>query len=256
MAPPIARALERELITNARMWRGLAFSSFVAPILFLLALGVGLGDLIDDNTSSLDGLSYLEFVAPGLMLATIVQIAGSESLWPVMAGMKWTRQYHGMIAAPLRPADVFGGFVLFQVVRAALMGTGFIIAAALLGAVSSPWAPLAIVAGALTAAAIAAPIGAWAATRESDMGFSLVFRLVIMPLFLFSGTFFPVSELPDVLQKLVVISPLYHGVELARAATTGVYEAGSLLGHVAALAAFIVVGSWFGARTFSRRLGS
>jgi lipooligosaccharide transport system permease protein len=173
-----------------------------------------------------------------------------------MAGMKWTRQYHGMISAPLRPADVFGGFVLFQVVRASLMATGFIVAAALLGAVSSPWAPLAIVAGALTAAAIAAPIGAWAATRESDMGFSLVFRLVIMPLFLFSGTFFPVSELPDVLQKLVVISPLYHGVELARAATTGVYEAGSLAGHVAALVLFIAVGSWFGARTFTRRLGS
>jgi lipooligosaccharide transport system permease protein len=256
LSPPIARALEREIITNARMWRGLAFSSFVAPILFLLALGVGLGDLVDTNTASLDGLSYLEFVAPGLMVATVVQIAGSESLWPVMAGMKWTRQYHGMTSAPLRPADVFGGFVLFQVLRAALMGAGFIVAAALLGAISSPWAPLAIVASGLTAAAICAPVGAWAATRESDMGFSLVYRLVILPLFLFSGTFFPVSELPGVLQRLVVLSPLWHGVELARAATTGVYEADSLLGHVAALGAFILAGSWWGVRTFTRRLAS
>jgi len=256
VSPPIARALEREIITNQRMWRGLAFSSFVAPILFLLALGVGLGDLVDANTNNLGGLTYLEFVAPGLMVATVVQIAGSEALWPVMAGMKWTRQYHGMISAPLRPADVFGGFVLFQVLRGALMGTGFIIAAALLGAVKSPWAPLAIGAAALTAAAISAPIGAWAATRDSDMGFSLVFRLVILPLFLFSGTFFPVSELPAALEKLVVLSPLYHGVELARAATTGQYEAVPILGHIAALAVFIVVGSWFGVRTFSRRLSS
>jgi lipooligosaccharide transport system permease protein len=108
----------------------------------------------------------------------------------------------------------------------------------------------------LTAWSFAAPLTAYSASRENDVTFSLVIRLIVQPLFLFSGTFFPVEQLPSWLRSLVVLSPLYHGVELCRAATTGTGDPVALAGHVAALALLIAVGWWFGVRTFTRKLAS
>ncbi|MCU1426686.1 MAG: type transporter, partial [Actinomycetia bacterium] len=126
--------------------------------------------------------------------------------------------------------------------------------AALFGAVPSAWGVLAIPAAALCGCAFAAPLSAFSATQETDLGFPIIMRLGIIPLFLFSGTFFPVKQLPGWVQPLTALSPLWHGVELCRAATTGRAHLWPVLGHIAVLVAFVAIGSWFGRRTFTRRL--
>lgn len=253
-APALVRVVEREARVFRHLWRGSVFSSVVTPLLFLAAMGLGLGGLVDERSGAVDGVDYLVFVTPGLLAASAMQTAAGESLWPVMAGTKWMRFFHGMVATPVAPADVYGGFVVWQALRVALAASLFLVVAVPLGGVTSWWAPLAVGAATLTGAAFAAPLAAFAVGRESDQSFALIMRLAIVPLFLFSGTFFPVDQLPDALEPLAWISPLWHGVELTRSATTGSAEPGPTLAHVATLVVVIAVSWRAGTRAFSRRL--
>jgi lipooligosaccharide transport system permease protein len=148
---------------------------------------------------------------------------------------------------------VFGGWVLWIGAREAMNATIFVVVATLLGAVLSPWGVLAVPAAALTGLAFAAPLSAYSAVQDSDLGFPVIMRVGIVPLFLFSGTFFPVEQLPAWLQPVAWVSPLWHGVELCRGATTGSLGLASV-GHVAYLGACIAVGCWFGVRNFASRL--
>jgi lipooligosaccharide transport system permease protein len=249
-----ARVLEREARVYARLWRGSVFSSFVTPVLYLGAMGLGLGGVVDAHNRSVAGVSYLAFVTPGLMAAGAMQSASGEALWPVLSGFKWMRHYHAMSAAVPQPADIYDGIVGWLACRITITTSAFLVVAAALGGVSSPWAVLAVPAAVLGALAVAAPLAAFSARQQSDAAFAPIFRLVVFPLFLFSGTFFPVSLLPRWGQALVVLSPLWHAVELCRAATTGHGHGWVDLGHVAALLLCIAAGAWFGRRAFTRRL--
>lgn len=252
--PGMLRVVERNARVFRRLWRGSVFSSFLAPVLFLAAMGVGLGGLIDDRNTDVDGLSYLVFVTPGLLAASTMQAAAGDSLWAVMAGVKWLRFYHGMVATPLRAADVFGGHVIWTALRTAISATAFLVVGALLGGVPSPWAVLAVPFAVLGGMAFAAPLSAYAASQETELSFAAIMRLGIVPLFLFSGTFFPVEQLPAGVRPLAWLSPLWHAAELCRDATTGDLRWVSMAGHVAVLVA-IVWGGWrLGARSFTRRL--
>jgi lipooligosaccharide transport system permease protein len=224
--------------------------------LFLAAMGVGLGDLIDERSGGAGGVHYVDFIAPGLLAANAAMVAAGESLWPVLGGLKWMRTSHGMVSTPIAPSDVYRGLVAWAIVRDMMSATAFVAVAALFGAIPSPWGVLAIPAAALTGGAFAAPLAAFSATQETDLSFPLIMRLAIIPLFLFSGTFFPVDQLPGWAQPLVVLSPLWHGVELCRAATTGHADAPAVLAHIAVLVGFVAVGAYFGARTFTRRLAA
>lgn len=248
------RIVEREARVFRRLWRGSAFSTFLAPVLFLAAIGIGLGGLVDENRGAVSGLSYLQFVAPGLLVAGAMQSAATDSLWPVMAGTKWLRTFHGMVATPIAPADVFTGYVLWTAIRTTLSATAFLFVATLLGGVPSLWGVLAVPAAVLCASAFSAPLAAFSATQQSDLSFPIIMRLGVMPLFLFSGTFFPVSQLPGALQPLAALSPLWHGVELARSATSGSAELLPTLSHIGVLVAVIAAGAWVGARTWRHRL--
>jgi len=248
-----ARVVEREARVFSKLWRASVFSSFVTPVLYLGAMGIGLGGIVDARNRSVDGLSYLVFVTPGLMAAGAVLSASGESLWPILSGFKWMRHYEAMSAAVPQPRDIYDGVVGWIGCHVALTSTAFLVVAVLLGGVTSPWAPLAVPAAVLGALAIVAPLAAFSATQESDAAFSPIMRLAVFPLFLFSGTFFPTSLLPDWGRWLVVISPLWHAVELCRAATTGRGDWADI-GHVAALAACVVAGALWGHRTFTRRL--
>ncbi|MBA2625238.1 MAG: ABC transporter permease [Acidimicrobiia bacterium] len=248
------RVVERELRIFRRLWRGSIFTSFLTPVLFLAAMGFGLGGLVDERNADVAGVDYLEFLAPGLLAASAMVSAAGGSLWPVMGGMKWTRTFHAMVSTPLAASDVYGGFVAWISLRATISAAAFLLVATVLGAVPSPWGVLALPATALTAAAFVAPLAAFSATQDSDAAFPVIMRLGIVPLFLFSGTFFPLEQLPDGLEPLAVLSPLWHGVELCRGATTGSLDLLPALGHVAALLACVAAGCWWGARTFTRRL--
>ena len=254
MATTMLRVVEREARVFRRTWHGSVFSSLVAPVLFLAAIGVELGSLVDERSGPVEGLSYLQFVTPGMLAASAMQTAAGFSLWPVMAGTKWIRFFHGMVATPLSPGDIHAGLVLWAALRAALYGAGFFAVATLLGGVHSAWGLLAIPAAALCGAAFAAPLAAFAASQDTDLPFAVIMRLGIMPLFLFSGTFFPIDLLPAWLRVAAVLSPLWHGVEMCRAATTGSIEWWPWIGHGIVLAACVAAALPWGRRTFARKL--
>lgn len=250
------RAAERDFFVYRRIWRANVFSLFVAPVLMLVAMGVILGDRVDSQADGLDGLDYITFLTPGLLAASAMQAASGYSLWPVMAGHRWLGFHRAMVAAPLGPTDILNGHLAWLTARAMLTSTVFVAAGALLGGVPSAWGVAAIPVGGLTAFAFGAPLSAWSARAEMDHSFDPIMRTGITPIMLFSGTFFPLSQLPAALELAAKALPLWHGVELARSATTG---SGSLVAwvvHLLVLAGYVVVG-WRWARSeFARRLTS
>jgi lipooligosaccharide transport system permease protein len=250
----VVHVFEREWLVWRRLWRASVFSYFLVPILFLAGMGIGLGDLVQHGSGKVEGLTYLEFVTPGLLAASVVFMAAGESLWPVMMGTKWMRTYHAAVSTPLTADDVFVGHILWIAFRTALAATVFLVVGALLGGVPSAWGVLAIPAAVLGGLALATLLSAYSVTRDSDISFAPIMRLGVFPLFLFSATFFPLSQLPDWLQPLAVLSPLWHSVELCRMATTADVDWLAAVGHLAALAVFIGVGWWLGARNYRRAL--
>jgi lipooligosaccharide transport system permease protein len=255
-AAPALRVSEYYARLWQRYWLSWAVTAMLVPLLFLGALGLGLGGLVDEAGSTVDGLDYLAYVAPGLLAASAVLGASGESLWPVLGGVKWSRVLHGVAATPVTPGQIYAGYLTWVAIHVALNATLFLVVAALLGAIPSAWGVLAVPATVLGALACAAPLVAYAAGRESDMPFAVVMRVLIVPMFLFSGTFSPIDRLPDALQPVARLTPLWHAVELCRAATTGTLSLGSDLGHLAVLLAFVTAGGWWGVRTFRTRLAS
>jgi lipooligosaccharide transport system permease protein len=247
------RPFEFFLTQYRRIWRGSAVSSVITPIVYLLALGVGLGVFVDRSANLPEGISYLEFVAPGLMAATAMQIASFEAAWPVMSAIKWDRQYHAMLATPLRVRDVMLGHQAFFAFRLVLTATVYFVVITAFGAVSSPLGILAIPVTLLVGLAFTGPIAAWAAHTQSDASFVAIFRFAILPMFLFSGTFFPISSLPRPLEVIAWFTPLWHGVTLCRDLTLGQVGPEDLL-HLAYLLAFTAVGLVLARWTYRRRL--
>jgi lipooligosaccharide transport system permease protein len=238
-----------------RTRRGSVFTSFLSPLMFLAAMGVGLGSLIHGGSGQLEGVRYAVFLAPGLLAATVMQTTMGEATWPVMGAIKWDKTYLGMLATPLSVRDVMLGHQLYIAMRAAIVATAFTVVTALFGLVHSvPGALLAIPAGALTGTAFAAPVAAFAATQTREQGFILLFRFAIIPMFLFSGTFFPVSQLPTALQPIAWITPLWHGVSLCRDLALARGSSLAMLGHACYLVALTAFGLWLALRAYSRRL--
>jgi lipooligosaccharide transport system permease protein len=246
----------RYWLTNyRRTWRGSIYTSFLFPVLYLGAMGLGLGKLVDAHgTARLGGVSYLVFLAPGLLAAAAMQSGIEESTYPVLGSVKWRRTYYAAAASPLRPADIFHGHLLFTTMRLAMNSAIFLAVMAAFGAVTSAWALAAVPVAVLTGVAFAAPIEAWAITVTKDTSFALVFRFGMIPLFLFSGTFFPVTQLPAWIRPLAYATPLWHGVALCRSLSLGTATVGGALVHVGYLAALAAVSIAVGERTYRRRL--
>jgi lipooligosaccharide transport system permease protein len=252
----VGRAFSYWVAQYRRTYRGTAISTILQPLGFLAAIGLGLGTLVDDGTgaSHLTGVSYLAFIAPGLLASTAMQTAAFESTYPVMGSIKWHRTYHAQLATPLRAIDLLAGHLLFVVLRLVISVTVFLAVMLAFGAISSPWALLALPVAVLTGLAHATPIFGFAAKQENDTGFAMLFRFGIVPLFLFSGTFFPVSQLPAILQPIAWVTPLWNGVSLCRDLSLGHPDLGSASVHLAVLAVWTVTGFVYAARVFARRL--
>jgi lipooligosaccharide transport system permease protein len=247
------RPLEFFLMQYKRIWRGSAVTSVVTPVVYLLAMGVGLGVFVDRSADLTNGVSYLEFVAPGLMAATAMQIASFEASWPVLSAIKWDRQYHAMLATPLRVRDVMFGHQAFFMFRLFLTATVYFVVIAAFGAVNSPLGVLAIPVTVLVGLSFSTPIAAWAAHTQTEASFVAIFRFLILPMFLFSGTFFPISSLPAPLEAIAWLTPLWHGVTLCRDLTLGDLSADDLL-HLGYLLACVTVGVALARTTYRRRL--
>jgi len=250
-----ARQLRFWLTNYRRTWRGSIYSSVLNPVLFLGAIGLGLGSLVDAHgTTRLGGVSYLAFLAPGLLAAAAMETAVGESTYPVYGSIKWNKVYQAAVASPLRPVDIFHGHVLFVTLRLAMNCAIFLAVAAAFGAIRSPWMIAALPVAVLTGLAFATPIEAWAVTRTRDSSFAMIFRFFMIPLFLFSGTFFPITQLPGWLQPIAYLTPLWHGVSLCRALNLGTVDLGQAIVDVAYLAALAMAGLLAGNRTYRRRL--
>jgi lipooligosaccharide transport system permease protein len=243
-------------LTNyRRTWRGSIYSSVLNPVLYLGAMGLGLGTLVNArHAGSLGGVSYLIFLAPGLLAATAMQTAVGESTYPVLGSVKWLKTYQAAAATPLRPADIFHGHLLFTAMRLTMNCLIFVAVMAGFGAVRSAGVLAALPVAVLTGLAFAAPIEAYAVTRTKDQSFALLFRFGLIPLFLFSGTFFPVSQLPGWIRPVAYATPLWHGIALCRSLSLGTATLGGALGHISYLVLLTAVGIAVGHRTYVRRL--
>jgi lipooligosaccharide transport system permease protein len=248
------RAYEHWLAQYKRVWRGTVGTSLVNPLLYLAGLGIGLGTIVDRSQNAPGGVPYLDFIAPGLLAAAAMQTAATESSWPVLGAIKWTRTYFAMTATPLTERDVLIGHQLFVVTRVFTASAGYLLVVAVFGAVDSWLGLLTIPVAVLIGTAFSTPLAAYAATRESEAVFPPIFRFVIVPMFLFSGTFFPVAQMPLAFEIAAYLTPIWHGVELCRGLMLGTIELLPALGHVAYLLAWTVGGLVLARRTYRRRL--
>ena len=248
-------ALEYWLRAYRRTWRSSAATAFVMPLVFLGAFGLGLGSLVDGNTTGpLGDVEYLAFVAPGIRAASAMQSAFGECTWPILSSRKWAGHYHAQAGSPLTIPDIVTGHLLFVVFRLVLGAVAFALTGTLIGAFSSAWLIVAVPVAVLTGLAHAAPLIAFSITRENDSDFSVLMRFVMTPLFLFAGTFFPVSQFPLGVEVLAWLTPLWHGTQLCRDLALGSAGVLGSLGHLTYLLLWCVGGYALALRSYRKML--
>jgi lipooligosaccharide transport system permease protein len=245
------RVVEYDWAVYRRVWRGSLTGNFLGPLLFLASIGAGLGSLV--NRSRGLGMPYLDFLAPALLATACMQAGVGDSTYPVMGKIRWNRVYDAMLATPLGTADVVAGELGWNVLRQLSVAASFFLVTLLFGVPKGGAAVVAVAAGALTGLAFAMPIYAYTATRESDAAFAVLYRVVVGPIFLFSGTFFPIERLPGLLQPLAWALPLSHGVALTRDLMLG-RPAALDAAHAAMLLAYVVGGVLAARITLQRRM--
>jgi lipooligosaccharide transport system permease protein len=238
----------------AQTWRGSVASSLLFPFLYLASIGIGVGHLVAHHHGLVEGQTYLHFIAPSLLATTTMQLGEGESLWPVLASVKWTRGYHAAAATPLEPDDILYGKLAWVATRGFVTALVYTLIIACFGVLQSWWCLTLPFIGTLVTIAFSAPLVAFAARSETDAAFTTLYRFALVPMFLFSATFYPLSSYPGYLRPVVQLIPLYHGVALARAAAFGQGTVGDELAHVAFLLVMAVLGIAWGRRTMRRRL--
>ena len=250
------RVMEANARAYRRTWKGTVVTAFLQPILFLLGMGLGLGEVVrrPAEIAELGGLSYVAFLAPGLLAAAAMQTGESEGSWPIMAGIKWRKSFFAWLATPVDIASLVSGTIAWIAVRVLLTCIVFVVVMAAVGATSLGRGLMALPAALLTGAAFGAMMTAYTPLAKDETRLTSVYRFVLIPMFLFSGTFFPVDQLPDWLEPLAYVTPLWHGVELCRALALGTQMPISPLISVAYLGSLTALGWWLARRTFAKRL--
>ncbi|GAA3052057.1 ABC transporter permease [Actinokineospora globicatena] len=241
--------VERSFLVNRRAWLAVV-SGFFEPLFFLFGLGFGFGKLIGDVVGpGGEPISYVAYVAPALLAASAMNGAVYDATFNIFFKFKYAKLYDAMLATPLGPLDVAIGEITWALIRGALYGAGFLTVMLGMGLLTSPWALLALPAAVLIAFAFGA-LGMAATTfMRSWHDFDLV-QLAVIPMFLFSTTFYPITVYPAGVQVAVKCFPLYHGIEIMRGLSTGHVDL-SMLGHIA----YFVVMAAVGVVVASKRLG-
>jgi lipooligosaccharide transport system permease protein len=237
-------------------WKGSAVTSFVMPLLYVVAMGVLLGEYVDEGGADLQGApSYLAFVTPGLVATTAMQTAVGAATWPVLGNIKWHRTYYAMLATPLQVADVVAAHLIFIAFRVATVTAVFLLVMVPFGVFATWWGVLlAWPVLTLLGLAFGGVLFAFSASIEDESGFMLVYRVLVIPLFLFSGAFFPLSQLPALLEAVAWATPLSHGVALTRGLTLNTLEAGPAMLHLGYLLALSLLGWVLAVRRLDKRM--
>jgi lipooligosaccharide transport system permease protein len=252
-------------VTEARLrtmlkWIWLIIGLAIAnPVLYLVSIGLGVGAYIDENTGGMgvDGVSYITFLAPALLATAAIQGAIDESVYPTLEGFKWNKIFFSMNSTPLSGNHIAMGVFLNSLIRVIFTAVIYWFVMLAFGVLESPRAWLAIFTAVMAGAAFGALMQALAGMLENeDIFFTVLQRFVIMPLFLFSGTFYPLTNMPIFLQWIGWISPLWHATELGRWLTYG-HEISSLMlyTHFLFLNSLLLFGIIASRRIFTRRLG-
>jgi lipooligosaccharide transport system permease protein len=252
-------------VTEARLramlkWVWLIIGIAIAnPVLYLVSIGLGVGAYIDKNTGGMgvDGVSYITFLAPALLATAAIQGAIDESVYPTLEGFKWDKIFFSMNSTPLSGNHIAMGVFFNSVIRVTFTAVIYWFVMLAFGVLESPRAWLAIFTAIMAGAAFGALMQALAGLLENeDIFFTVLGRFVIMPLFLFSGTFYPLTNMPIYLQWIGWISPLWHATELGRWLTYG-HEISSLMlyTHFIFLNSLLLIGIIASRRIFTRRLG-
>lgn len=238
--------VQRALITNRRAWLAV-LSGFFEPVFYLLALGVGFGKLVN-NVVGPGGvsLSYTAFVAPALLASSAMNGAVFDATFNIFHKLKYVKLYDSILTTPLGPVDIAVGEISWALLRGAMYSAGFLAVMAAMGLITTPWGLLAFPVALLSSLAFAATGMAATTFMRSWQDFDLV-NLALLPMFFFSTTFYPLSVYPRWLQIVVECFPLYHGVALMRAFTTGIVDWG-LFGHVAYFVVMAAIGGYVAGR--------
>jgi len=248
------RVWQRNWLVYRRLWhRSLAFG-FLQPVLFLTAMGLGIGTLIPSDTSAFGGVDYVDWLGPGLLAAMAMQTATFESTYPIMNKIMWGRNYEAMLSTPLQIRNIVWGELAWSAFRIGTLATVFFIVLLAFRIPQSPLALLAIPFTILIGLAFSSCLIAFTATQKNDVGFSAVFRFIINPLFLFSGTFFPLTNMPEPLQFVAALTPLFHSVQLVRGSMLGTLEPLTAVVSLTYLLVMFGIGAFLAERNLTRRM--
>jgi len=234
------RVVERNLFVYRRTWT-IIVSGFFEPIFYLFGMGYGVGALVGEVPGP-DGqpISYATYVAPALLAVSAMNGALFEATFNFFFKLRWQKTYDSILATPLSLHDIALGELIWSATRAALYGVGFLVVVAALGMIASPLAILALPAALLLAFAVGAVAMAGSTYLRYWTDLDII-SIIVLPIFLFSGTFYPISVYPPALQVLVWVSPLFHGTEIIRALMLGAVEP-IIVVHIAILVVYALVG--------------
>ena len=235
--------MERAYIAFKSSTWMIVISGFVEPVLFLLSFGYGLKDLVGDITVAGQPIGYVAFIAPALLATSAMNGAIYDSTMNVYFKLKHDRIYHGMLATSLGPMDVALGEISWALLRGLSYAIGFMAIVAPLGLIPSAWGILAIPAAVLIAFGFASFGMAVTSYMKSWQQLEII-NVVLLPMFLFSGSFYPLSVFPDWLQTVIRLFPLAHAIDLVRGLTLGNIS-WALVGHAMYFVVMIVVGLFF-----------
>jgi lipooligosaccharide transport system permease protein len=240
--------IERNIYVYRHTWI-VIFSGFFEPLFYLASIGFGLGALIG-NVPGPGGepISYQLFVAPALLATAAMQGAVSEATFNFFFKLNYNKTFESILSTPLGPDDIAAGELVWGQIRGGLYAVGFVIVMALLGLIVSPWVILALPAALLVGFAFGAVGMAATSFMRSWQDFDLI-QVVILPLFLFSATFYPLETYPPALQLIVAWTPLYQGVDLIRSLCVGHID-----WHILVHVAYLSVMGLIGLAVVSRRL--
>jgi lipooligosaccharide transport system permease protein len=249
------RFLSFWMLQYRRTWRGTIVISVANPLLFLLGIGAGLGHLVDRHTpAQLSGVTYLAWFAPGMLAAAAMQTAYLEGSGRVAMATGPNGAYRAAVTTPLGPTEIMAGHLLFVVFRVLTSSAAFVAVMIGFGVTGGWWALAVLGAATLTGLGFAAPAAAWAVTLRQTRHINSVFRFVIIPLYMFSGTFFSIAQLPTWLRPVAYVSPLYHGAQLCRTLSLGTATGAGVALHAGVLVALTVAGIAAARITYRRRL--
>jgi lipooligosaccharide transport system permease protein len=247
-----SKLVERSILAYSRMW--VVFVSGVfEPLFYLVAFQIGFGRLVGEVAGPAGRpMSYVAFVAPALLASSAMNGAIFDTTFNVFFKFRYAKTYDAMLATPIGPLDIAVGEIAWAVLRGGIYAVAFFGVMLAMGLVTSPWAVLLVPIALLVAFAFAATGMACATFIRSPSQFDFI-QLAVMPMFLFSTTFYPLTVYPEPLRIVVQCFPLYHGVELMREVATGVLRP-SMIGHLAYLVALAVLGVYAAARRLTHLL--